>query len=520
MLKYLILAINIYFIISGDPSGVRVALKEDLIEGFERKLLPMLLEKLGNLSIGDKSIDLDAGITTLHIFLTNINLHIFNLKPENIKISLGEPDKLNISAREISGDGHLTVRFKLGFVSETDEVQVKVTRLNIQAETTISMQESPQENGKFVPYAWISGVNIDLDFDFDIRGSLVAFIARIVKSTIKSYIYEQLNDKLRNLIIEESRILIPDFINQIPLYVPLGNTGLALDYSLLSAPKIKDGYLLLNSNGAIVNIKYPETKNSPFVVSTNLPEYNENGKSIQMFLSEYSIKTAVNSLFISNMFNVTIYSEDLPSDSPIHLDSTSLESLIPGTVNRYGKGKLLDINAKVSKRPDILIKDGKINGTLQAEVSIMVRLDNTTKEEALRFITDIAASGDAHVKKDGQIIAQVHYIKFSNSSIIQTKLEEANIKNIEFIFNFATQLGIPILNNKYLSNINVAIPSIEGITFEDSTVKIPNDYVEININPNFNPELLNSYWKRRNVFLAKQLEKKQKSLLFLGSSRE
>ena len=45
---------------------------------------------------------------------------------------------------------------------------------------------------------------------------------------------------------------------------------------------------------------------------------------------------------------------------------------------------------------------------------------------------------------------------------------------------------IPILNNKYLSNITIKLPSIDGITFYDSTVTIPNDYIELNVNPQFN----------------------------------
>lgn len=503
MKSAMILMLSLVMILSfnsQEKSGVKIAVKQEVIYGFEKQFLPLLVEELGHVEIPDAQFDVDVGISTLHIFLSEIHFKLNNLLAENIIISLHEPDVVNVKANSITGAGNLKVFYKLGFLKETDIVKVMVNNVNIDAEAILTTQESKQVPGKLLPSANISHINIDLDFDFHVDGSFIAFVANLVKSIMKNYIHNQIISKLKEIVLDESKMLFDDLANQLPVYVPLGYKGLVIDYSLISPPKISNGYLLVNSNGAIINLDSKSSRELPFS-STEMPDYDENGKSIQMFLSEYSIDTAINTLYESNLFEVTINPEDIPKDSPIQLNTSYLSILISGLSDYYGTNRPVRIYARVSEIPKFEISKHLVDASVITELTFYVLLDSGEWDEALKFSTNVLVSGDATVQTQGQISAHIHTIELSQSKMIETKIKDVNLDNFEIFFNLSTKYLIPILNETFLKNITVKLPTIEGISFEDSTVDIPANYVEMNVNPKFEVNLIHSYLQRRKVLL-------------------
>jgi hypothetical protein len=47
-------------------------------------------------------------------------------------------------------------------------------------------------------------------------------------------------------------------------------------------------------------------------------------------------------------------------------------------------------------------------------------------------------------------------------------------------------LIVPFLNKRYLNDLSVKIPSLDGIHFDDSKLEIKERYVEINLTPRVN----------------------------------
>jgi len=508
MKKGLLVILSIFMIIfinSQDRSGVKLALKDDIFYGFEKQYLPLLIEELGKINIPDTHLDVDVGISTLHIVLSQIHFNIANIRAEDIKITLQEPNIVCVKAKNISGNGSLAVHFKLGFLSETDHVNVQVKSVNIDADAVLTTQESQTVPGKLLPSAYISRINLDVDFDFHIDGSLVAFVANLVKSVIKKYINEQIHSKLREIIMDESKLVIADIVSQLPVYVPLGYKGLAIDYSLLSAPRVSNGYLLVNSNGAIVNLDSPISKEVSYKY-IDIPDYDPLGKSIQMFLSEYSIETAINTLYETHLLDITINPEDVPKESPIQLNTSSLSILITGLSDYYGKDKKVKIYTNVTEIPTFEISDNLIKAEVVTELTFYALLDSGEWDEALKFSTKVLASGDAVVQTQGQISGHIHTLQLSESQLIETKIKDANVKNIEIVFNFSSKLIIPILNENFLKNITIKLPTIEGISFDDSTVEIKGGYLEMNVNPKFESLKFRNYIARRAAIIQNKLQ--------------
>jgi len=468
--------IFIYFlnIIKTDPAGVRIAIKDESIKKVQMKLLPLLIDELNKVTVPNQHIDVDVKLATLHINLNNIKFHVDSLLPENVSVVFNEPNKINVSGSNIKGNGSVEAQYKLLFVSETDNIDIKINKLNFNIEVTLSRKESTKEKGKFLPYAEITNVVLDLDFDFDIHGSIIANIISLVKGLIKNSLTNVIVGPLKDIIKDESKKALDNLIQIIPVYVPIMDNGLAVDYSVLSDPKVTKNYLILSSYGGIVNLNNPATKTPPYIVPDNLPDFIENNKSVQVFLSEFSIDTALNSLFLSNLLNIAMKTEDIPG--PVKFNTSTIDIVINGLEKMYGKDKDIVLDCKSSDSPPVVhFKDGKATGDSIGQCTLQVRLDSGELDDALSFKSTISFVGIANIQEGGKISGKVLSLAISNTTLIASKVPGTDIKQVEGLFNLAVQFGLPTLN-EYLKSITIPLPTFEGITFNDSVATINDNY--------------------------------------------
>ena len=334
--------------------------------------------------------------------------------------------------------------------------------------------------------AWIDKLDIDLDFDFDIHGSIIASVISLLKNQIKNLIKPLILQKIQEVAQNESKKLISDLINKLPIFVPIGGNGLALDYSLLSAPRISNNYLIVSSYGGIINLNIPVTQNPPYPLPDLNVDYDRNGKNVQLFFSSYSVSTAANTLYLSNMLHFDLKSEDIPKDSPIQLNTSSLNSIIKGLEAKYGKNVPVNFCCFANKEvPHIDLADKKFAGFLYGHCSVVVRLQDGKMENALEFNSTIDVEANAVLLEGGKVSAKVENADIKDSVLVATTLPEVNIKNIEDLFNFSILFALPTINDILLKQIQIKLPEIAGITFEDSTLDINNQYVEFNVSPKF-----------------------------------
>jgi hypothetical protein len=467
-----------------DKAGVKTVIKLDTVVEAERKFLPKFLNQIGDVDVPDQELAFDAKLFTVHAYLTHIHFSIKNLKAENINIAFLEPNIIRINAAFISGAGSFDVQFKAGFISESDHVNVAVNRVDCQADIVLTQIESSVK-GKFLPSGYIKDISFPVfDFDFDIHGSVIAGIVDLVKSMIKNTIRDKIVNALVTNIKDAGGKAIEAAIKKLPVYFNLSEMGLDIDVSLTTPPVIENTFLILNASGAIVNQYIPESLNPPFIIPENLPDYDQSGKNAQVFLTEYSINTALNTLFLTDVLQYRVKSDDIPSDSPIKLDTTWLNTIFSGISDVYGKDKKVDILCKSSNNPTVSVNQ-QFHADAKATCSILVLLDSGEYDQALKFETSIKSEAKATLKELGIIQAEILSLVISESKIIETKVPGATISGIEMVINFTAKIIIPTVNAKYLNNIKVNIPTFQGVTFTNSFMMPMTGYAEVEVTPEF-----------------------------------
>ena len=478
-----------------NEAGTKIGLKDELISNLIKWATPKALTYINNLTIPDFSTTIKlGGFLTLKINVNKINKTIENFTPETLKINFEEPDVIGIRTNQIKGKGNFNIEIDGGVIYDSEIVNLDIKSISFEIEIEFFKREI---EGKIYPYFRFITFEINLDLDFELHGSSISKFINDIKPVIKGLLKNTIIDQIKINVVKS----IKEIIENLPLYIKL-NDNLSLNYALLSIPKITNSSIEINSYGGLVNLNIKETLNPPFILPTNLPNFNETGKQFQIYISDYTINTALFTLFKSDLLKVHINPEIIPESSPIKLTTTNLKYIIVGIDEVYGDDKLCEVNFKVYNISKVTFEKEFVKIILPTEIILNVRIDNKNNlSQAVKINTDFIFEINFQVNENVKISANIHTMKLSNTKIIESNVPKATGILIEAEFNLLSFALKPILNNFIIKNLSFELPTFEGISFGNSTIFHNEHYVEIQISLIFNFES----WEISKVFNRKMI---------------
>ena len=477
-----------------NEAGTKIGLKDELISNLIKWATPKALSYINNLTIPDVSTNVKiGGFLTLTINVKNIKKTIENFTPETLKINFEEPDVIGLRANDIKGKGNFNVEIKGGVIYDSETVDLDINSISTEIEIEFFKREI---EGKIYPYFRFITFEINLDFDFELHGSSISQFINYIKPAIKGLLKNTLIEQIKTNVVKA----VKEKIENLPLYIKINENGLALNYALLSIPKITNSSIEINSYGGLVNLNIKETLNPPFILPTNLPNFNETGKQLQIYISDYTINTALFTLLKSDLLKIHINPEIIPESSPIKLTTTNLKYIIVGIDEVYGDDKLCEVDFKVYNTSTVNFEKEVVKIILPTEIILNVRIDNKNNlSQAIKINTDFVFDINFQVNENANISANIHTMKLSNTKIVESNVPKASAILIEGEFNLLSFALKPILNNFIIKNLSFELPSFEGISFGNSTIFHNEHYVEIQISLIFKFES----WKTTKVFNKK-----------------
>ena len=253
-----------------NEAGTKIGLKDELISNLIKWGTPKALSYINNLTIPDVSTNVKiGGFLTLTINVKNIKKTIENFTPETLKINFEEPDVIGLRTNEIKGKGNFEVEIKGGVIYDSEKVNLDINSISIEIEIEFFKREI---EGKIYPYFRFITFEINLDFDFELHGSSISKYINYIKPAIKGLLKNTLIEQIKTNVVKA----VKEKIENLPLYIKINENGLALNYALLSIPKITNSSIEINSYGGLVNLNIKETLNPPFILPTNLPNLKGN----------------------------------------------------------------------------------------------------------------------------------------------------------------------------------------------------------------------------------------------------
>lgn len=481
-------SLNIFLATESTPSGFKLSIKEEFIENIKSTFLPQILIKLSNYTLQDQEFEINVKISKIIIDLKNILINLDNnITDTDLQVKFHDSNKISVDIQNVKGRINSDNTFSLLFVKGYSHLNANIKSLSVHLDFLIGEVESYEIKGKMLPMLTLQNININLDFDYDITGDWLSKIAnsKLIKEFIIISVKNQINNLLSSSLMTTVNTSIRTIISNLSTKILLNKNGLTLDYEINSSPKIEEEkFLSLFSKGLIFNTNIPQTNNPPFSMTENIPDFNESDKLAELIITDYTVNSALYSLFLSGMLKVNIDNSVLPNNFPLKVNTTVLDILFNGVSKKYGYDFPVEMNCEATENPIIKFSEENFNIALNFKCKINVLVSENVKEQAYYFSSSLIANVKFALLENGNIQVNINSAKVENTQMIETKVEETNIQNVENILNFVSNAGLTYVNKNYLNDIKIKLPKIKGIDINNSTAVIKNDYVDIHVTPN------------------------------------
>jgi len=333
------------------------------------------------------------------------------------------------------------------------DIEVNINEFSMNAK--LKVYSKKDENGKLVPYAnFTETPTHTIDLDVDLENTLW-----LLDEALEPKIKRELKNAINKAFQDESQDLLNEAIEKARNYTVVAideSNGLYIDYSLVDV-KMKKGYLEFNSFAFLYNINMPETMQTKRLPLTLLPPITSVDNPNQLFISEYSLNSALYTYFKTK-----------PLSTKLDIDSSILETLFP----TFGKelAEKTEIFLETTDPPTLDLKLAYVKGDIYGKISLKVEGRN-----------DLSIAATLHIETKIELIIKDNI--YLSGRIYEL---EINVKKIE-VGELHAKLLIEQINklspivllalNEYISkNVKFTLP----VFFKSAEIDHKMTYLGIN----------------------------------------
>ena len=444
---YLICLLSIFQIFHPlELGGIKFALSEKMTHDLLYHFYPTINKEITSIAL--ENIHVERGINVENLFLSIMD---FNL--DQIKIQFTEKFiNLTISGLKARVTGTVYIN-KYIFVKTHKDIEVNINEFSMNAK--LKVYSKKDENGKLVPYAnFTETPTHTIDLDVDLENTLW-----LLDEALEPKIKRELKNAINKAFQDESQDLLNEAIEKARNYTVVAideSNGLYIDYSLVDV-KMKKGYLEFNSFAFLYNINMPETMQTKRLPLTLLPPITSVDNPNQLFVSEYSLNSALYTYFKTK-----------PLSTKLDIDSSVLETLFP----TFGKelAEKTEIFLETTDPPTLDLKLAYVKGDIYGKISLKVEGRN-----------DLSIAATLHIETKIELIIKDNI--YLSGRIYEL---EINVKKIE-VGELHAKLLIEQINklspivllalNEYISkNVKFTLP----VFFKSAEIDHKMTYLGIN----------------------------------------
>ena len=272
-----------------ERTGVKFAISEKMAYDVLNHFYPDINNKI-------KQMELEDIHVTRGVNIREIQLGIPNFTKDKVKIKFKEKG-ININISGLKGFFSCTLYVNI-IIPFHNNIKIDISEFNLNANILL---KTKNVNGKLMPDAQFIGTpSHTINFDVDIDGFMFG-LNGVVESEVKDSIKEKINDFIK----DKSNDFLKLGLSKIPTELPIDlSKGYYVDYSLVDDIKMRNGYLEVNSYAFFYNKNKPETQLRNRFDLNLVPSISTIDNPNQLYISEYSINSALYTFFISNPLSI------------------------------------------------------------------------------------------------------------------------------------------------------------------------------------------------------------------------
>ena len=478
-IKLLFVLIFVHVIICDKSSGLNIGFRNNFFKQVSLDIVQSIVNVLSHIKIYNYTTKRNLGIVnfTLHADYANItNIQIDN--NAGLSLNNGIIFKVpNFSVEFVTKLEFYTIP-KLFFGNGT--VHLKIDNIGNDVELQITADESQNIHINFTKIEFTLSEKQIL---FESAGSNDIFVATqmgynwAIPIVINALRYP-IQESFRNAISNTLNNLIKSTFRKIKL---MGG-NIFMDISLLDNCQVIDDRFMLYLNGTVYsNWTDSEKKPIHYNPPINIPDMNSNGKAVQIIVTNYTLNTLFQAMYIDDLLIFKI-SKNMNPESKFNLDTNLIGVFIPQIFEVYGYKKPIEILIEVIDTPQVFLSSRKFELNLKLSIAISVNDSQGKPESVLKVESDIYFPLNIYLKK-GVMFGNTTSYTFSSKLVDHSpSLNIKNITNIDLFINTILQMILPQVNSilSYGKGLNM---TKYGFDFTDTIFNIYNNYIEIGSNP-------------------------------------
>lgn len=421
-------------------STMNNALRNQVVIALKDAMLPYISQKIQHLKLPD----IQGKESGIEYKVRNINLHVNPIHANQIGIAFVPPSILRLTGNSFGLKGSAVAQVKFLFLSKTVDVEISVSNANFVIGITLTAANNKPNIVVSQFNLGLSSGNVGIKIKGGIIGAIINLLVKLLKGHVVRSVVRSITSEVPPLVTKE----VNQMLNRLPDDIRIDDK-VRMKYQFPTAPKVKDGYLFTGISAYLHPVNDPSPPPGPI---SQMPEFDaKNPKNIQFFLSDYIVRSAVNTAYKLGMMNIQI--------------------------SKKLADRQVSMACKVTRVPDF-----KFAGSIQvtADAICTVALDNDPKPK-------FEVSATLQIKLTEKIEKAVIY--FHADKLEFTKLDFKIIQPIDIQWfkdriNEVIAIILAVINGQ-LGQQGIPLPVIKEIDYKDIIQYIGNGYTMIGTNPVF-----------------------------------
>ena len=441
---YFICILSIFQIFNPlELGGIKFAISEQMAYDLLYHFFPSIRKQINTIPIENIHVERGVNVEDIVLSITKFSL-------DQIKLKFTEKG-INITISGLEAVVTAVVYINKWPVVTDKDIRIDIHEFSMNG--NIMVYSKIDKNGKLVPCAnFTSPPTHTIDLDVDLENTLW-FVDELLEPKIR----RKLEDAIDTAIKEKSN----DFLNQALdvaknyTVMPIDESkGLYIDYSLVDI-KMRNGYLELNSFAFLYNKNKPETMQNKRLPLTLLPPISSVDNPNQLFISEYSLNSALYTYFIT-----------IPLSIKLDINKALLEELFPTFAKEIIEKT--EVFFETTDPPTLNLKLNYIKGEIYGKIIIKVE----EKEEIVCFL-HINTKVELIIMDDINLSGQIYELEISVQKI---EVGEVHAKLLIEKVNKVSPIILVALNSYIKEKVKFTLP----IFFKNAEISQKMTYLGIN----------------------------------------
>ena len=294
---YLICLISIFqLFLSVELGGIKFAITEKMAQAALDYFYSDINKEITKMQLED--IHVKKGIN-----IREIEIGIPNFTKNKVKFTFKESG-INIKISGLKAWASATIYVSRYIIPWHNNIHIDVREFSLEANLRVF---GKKDGSRLIPWAEFTQpplhtINMDVDIDgfmFGLNGA--------VESEAKKLLKKEINDFIQN----KSNKFLEDSLFKIPTEIVVdASKGLFIDYSLVDNIKMKTGFLEVNSYAFFYNKNKSLTQNKKNFPLSLVPPITSIDNPNQVFISQYSINSALYTYFKTYPLTLKLDVED------------------------------------------------------------------------------------------------------------------------------------------------------------------------------------------------------------------